>query len=135
MKIKEIPAQDTYKLRHQVMWADKSVEFIMLLNDDEGLHYGLLKDSVIISVVSLFIKDKDAQFRKFATKVSEQGNGYGTLLLNHLMTVVREKNVKKLWCNARADKTSFYERLGMVQTPKTFTKAGIDYIIMEKIFS
>ncbi|MFK7920871.1 MAG: GNAT family N-acetyltransferase [Bacteroidia bacterium] len=134
IKIRKIHPQETYELRHQVMWPDKPIAFIKLDNDKEGMHFGLLKDSNIISIVSLFVKGNRAQFRKFATKTSEQGNGYGTLLLDHLMSVVRDKKIETLWCNARADKTSFYERFGMIQTPQRFVKEGVDFIIMEKTF-
>jgi predicted GNAT family N-acyltransferase len=135
IKIKKIQAQDTYEIRHQVMWPNKPKKFVILSNDEEGLHFGLWKDSAIISVVSLFTKDGSAQFRKFATKASEQGNGYGTILLTHLMQIVSKKKIQKLWCNARADKTSFYEKFGMLQTSKQFTKEGVKYIIMEKVFT
>ena len=135
IKIREIQAQETYKLRQQVMWPDKPIEFVKLNDDENGIHFGLLKDSDIISVVSLFIKDDHAQFRKFATKTSKQGNGYGSLLLDYLMTIACNKKIDKLWCNARADKTSFYERFGMIQTPKRFIKEGVNYIIMEKAFA
>lgn len=135
IKIKEIHAEETYNLRHQVMWSDKPRAFVILNNDEEGLHLGLSKDSNIIAVVSLFTKDGCAQFRKFATKASEQGNGYGTLLLNHLMQVVSKKDIRTLWCNARANKTSFYEKFGLLQTSKSFTKEGVKYIIMEKVFT
>ncbi|GAA3577908.1 GNAT family N-acetyltransferase [Snuella lapsa] len=135
IKISEISAQETHKLRHEVMWPHKPRAYVVLGNDEEGKHFGLFKDSNLISVVSLFLDGKDAQFRKFATKTSEQGNGYGTLLLNHLMTVVsNDKRIKKLWCNARADKIAFYERFGMIQTNKRFAKGGVKYIIMERTF-
>ncbi len=51
------------------------------------------------------------------------------------MTIACNKKIDKLWCNARADKTSFYERFGMIQTPKRFIKEGVNYIIMEKAFA
>ncbi len=134
IKIKQIQAQETYKLRHQVMWPDKEKEFVMLENDEEGIHFGLFKNEKLISVVSLFMKQGNAQFRKFATKTAEQGQGFGTLLINHLLAFVLNKEVKKLWCNARVDKTSFYEKVGMKKTLKTFDKEGIHYVIMEKSF-
>jgi predicted GNAT family N-acyltransferase len=130
--IKEIDAQETFDLRHQVMWPNKPYEFVILDNDDKGVHFGLWDNSNKKSVVSLFIKDNVAQFRKFATRISEQGNGYGTILLNHVMTYAHNQNINKIWCNARVDKTSFYEKFGMLQTPKGFVKEGIQYVIMEK---
>ena len=136
IKIKTIQTQETYNLRHEVMWPDKPIEFVKLKNDEEGIHFGLLKDSTIVSVVSVFIKGNSAQFRKFATKISEQGNGYGSILLTHVMNVVsKDKKIDKLWCNARVDKTLFYERFGMIQTTKRFSKGDIQYIIMEKSIS
>ncbi len=135
IEIIKIPPQKTYAIRHQVMWPDKPLEFVFLQNDDDGLHFALCKGSNIISVVSLFTKNNSLQFRKFATKISEQGNGYGTLLLNHVMMIAsKEKNIKKIWCNAREDKTSFYKKFSMTTTSKKFTKAGIRYVIMEKLF-
>ena len=135
IEIKEISAQETYNLRHHVMWPDKPRDFVILNNDGEGVHFGLWKDSTIISVVSLFINDNSAQFRKLATKNSEQGNGYGSILLKYLMSIVSNKNIEVLWCNARSDKTSFYEKFDMVQTPKKFIKEGINYVIMERRFT
>ncbi|MFK7972261.1 MAG: GNAT family N-acetyltransferase [Bacteroidia bacterium] len=134
IEIRPIHARETYPLRHRVMWPKKPLDFIMLENDDEGVHFGLFKDASITSVVSIFIDGNDAQFRKFATKTSEQGNGYGSLLLRHVLAYISTKRkVEKVWCNARVDKTSFYERFGMTQTSERFTKAGIHYVIMEKV--
>lgn len=134
IRIKKITAPETHELRHQVMWPNKPKEFVRLPNDEKGLHLGLLKKTELVCVVSLFITGNRAQFRKFATKTSEQGNGYGTLLLKHLMTVARDQKIETLWCNARVDKASFYERFGMTQTPKKFMRAGIHYVLMEKTF-
>jgi len=117
------------------MWPEKPIEFIALDEDRKGIHFGLWKGVQIVSVISLFINEDEAQFRKFATALSEQSNGYGTLLMRHLMTYAENLKVKKIWCNARADKTSFYEKFGMRQTSKSFIKGGINYIIMEKIFA
>ncbi len=133
MKIKQIQAHETYNLRHKVMWPNKSFDFIKLENDDDGLHFGLFKKHKIISVISLFINDNSAQFRKFATENSEQGKGYGSILLDYIMTNISDKNnIDKIWCNARVDKAIFYEKFGMIKTDNRFVKADINYIIMEK---
>ncbi|MGB3152386.1 MAG: GNAT family N-acetyltransferase [Maribacter sp.] len=133
--IREIDARDTYAIRHEAMWPVKPLEFVHLDNDEEGTHFGLFRDSILLAVVSLFITGNQAQFRKLATKTSEQGNGYGTLLLKHLIIYVsNEKQVIRLWCNARVDKTDFYKKFGMAETSKTFGKAGMNYVIMDKFF-
>jgi len=38
IEIKQITAQETYNLRHEVMWPDKPLDFVKLDNDEEGLY-------------------------------------------------------------------------------------------------
>ena len=88
-------------------------------------------EETLVSVISLFIDGDDAQFRKFATLADQQGKGLGSALLEHLIKEAQSRGVRRLWCNARVDKTGFYERFGMTTTDHTFSKGGIDYVIME----
>lgn len=133
--ITEISSEQTYLLRREVMWPNKPIEFIMLENDNKGVHFGLYCGDNIISVISLFVEEEGAQFRKFATALSEQGKGYGSILLNHIISVALDKKINRLWCNARLDKISFYEKFGMKRTDHSFMKSGIEYVIMERVFS
>lgn len=132
--IKQISAAETYPLRHSVMWPDQPLSFIKLPEDVTGIHFGLFKDELLISVVSLFISGETAQFRKFATVSEEQQKGYGTWLLNHLIDFVKEKKLQLLWCNARVDKTTYYLKFGFNKTTKTYIKKGINFVILEKKF-
>ncbi|RAJ33326.1 GNAT family N-acetyltransferase [Pedobacter cryoconitis] len=133
--VKEIKAADTWDLRHRVMWPEKSIDYVKLEEDKNGLHFGLFKDELLVSVVSLFITGNEAQFRKFATDTKVQGNGYGTKLLQHLFLVAKQNKVETIWCNARVDKASFYKKSGMVETEQKFSKGGIDYVTMQKILN
>lgn len=130
IKIQEISAADTWELRQKVMWPQKHISYVKLEDDMEGIHYGLYKNNQLVSVVSLFIDNNRAQFRKFATDESEQGNGYGSKLLLHLMTVVRNKGVSSLWCNARLAKAAFYEKLGLKVIDGIFIKGEKEYVVM-----
>lgn len=136
VRIAAIKAHQTWPLRHRVMWPHKPFDYVKVPGDENnGLHFGLTKDETLVSVVSLFIsrQGKSAQFRKFATDNHVQGNGFGTQLLEYLFDHVETHGtVKRIWCNARCDKTAFYERFGLKRTDKVFTKGGIDYVIMEK---
>lgn len=130
--IQEIPHTQTWNIRHQVMWPNKSIDFIKLENDALGKHFGLFSNDRLISVISLFNKEKNAQFRKFATIKEEQGKGYGRSLLNFIFRKTQEMSMQVLWCNARKDKTDFYESFGMKKTNQLFLKGGIEFIVMEK---
>lgn len=132
--ITQITSSQTWPLRHIVMWPDKPLDYIKLPNDDLGIHYGLFVEQRLVTVVSLFIDDNVAQFRKLATATSEQGKGFGTRLLSHLIIEAKHKGIKRLWCNARSDKAVYYERFGMKKTKQTFNKGGIDYVVMEHRF-
>ncbi|HDZ05923.1 MAG TPA: GNAT family N-acetyltransferase [Maribacter sp.] len=115
------------------MWPNKSIDYVKLPNDIEGRHYGLFLNEKLISVISLFITDTEAQFRKFATIKEYQGKGYGSLLLQEIIGVAKNENLSKIWCNARQNKTDFYTKFGMVSTNRTFVKGAVDFVIMESL--
>lgn len=133
-KILEIPVNKVLEIRHTVMWPTKSIDYVRLSNDEEGRHFGLFINGELVSVISLFIDNSHAQFRKFATLEEHQGKGYGTILLNEIMSIAQENKLSKVWCNARVEKSTFYEKFGMKASDKTFEKGGIQYVIMEKVF-
>ena len=134
MEIKTITASDTWQIRHEVMWPEQSFEFVQMEEDNFGLHYGAFEDDKLVSIVSCFISGEQMQFRKLATLNKFQGRGIASKLLNHILNSAREKKMKKVWCNARAEKKQFYEKFGMEDTGEVFTKAGQEYVIMQVVF-
>lgn len=114
------------------MWPDQPFDFVKVPDDPTGKHFGLFIDDKIIAVVSLFIRDDVVQFRKLATETAFQGLGYGTALLSHVINWSRQEGYHKIWCNARANKTAFYQKFGMRETLHTYTKGGIGFIVMER---
>lgn len=132
ISIKAIAASQTWELRHKVMWPGESIEYVKLPKDTTGEHYGLFKDEGLIAVVSLFIEGNNAQFRKFATATTEQGKGYGTKLLTYLFEKIKDYPVKQIWCNARKDKSLFYEKFGMKVTKECYVKGEHEFVIMTK---
>ncbi len=114
------------------MWPDQPFDFVKVEEDQQGMHYGLFVDDTMVSIVSLFIKDGKAQFRKFATEVEHQGKGYGTYLLNYLIREVESLGVSSFWCNARTEKSGYYERFGLQKTDAHYMKGGIEFVVMEK---
>lgn len=134
-RIEVIKAEETHIVRHKVMWPNKSLKYVQLQNDNDGEHYGLYNDRKIVSVISLFNIKNETQFRKFATLDDYQGYGYGTALLQFIIDISKEKGINKIWCNARVDKISFYEKFGLTVTNDYFTRDGIEYVIMERNYS
>ena len=132
ISIRFISAQETWPIRHQVMWPEQTIEYVKIPGDEVALHFGLFIEDRLVSIVSLFKNGNKAQFRKFATLQSEQAKGYGTRLLKHLIDYVKDDpNINHLWCNARLAKAAYYKKFGLEETAKTFQKGGIDYVVME----
>ncbi|MCC3359285.1 GNAT family N-acetyltransferase [Bacillus sp. REN16] len=130
--ITTIDKEKAWEIRHKVMWPDKDFDYIKVKDDDVGIHFGLLEQDKLISVISLFINNKEAQFRKFATLQNEQGKGYGSRLIDYVIKEAKDRNLEKIWCNARQNKIGFYKKFGLQETNVTFTKGGKSYVIMEK---
>ena len=132
LEIKEIKPSETLDLRHRILSPNKSVDSIILTEDDVGQHFGLFKDAQLISVISLFIENDMAQFRKFATETFEQYKGYGSILLNYIIEESVKNNVKNLWCNARLTALGFYEKFGFEVVSEKWIKNDIEYVKMER---
>lgn len=131
MNITAIEASQTWQIRHEVMWPDQPFEFVQLEEDNLGLHFGVFDDEKLVSIVSCFIVGDEMQFRKLATLEEFQGKGIASDLLKYILKLAKEKNLQKVWCNARSNKKTFYEKFGMIDTNKNFTKAGQEFTIME----
>ncbi|WP_332306428.1 GNAT family N-acetyltransferase [Bacillus timonensis] len=130
--IKRIDKEKAWEVRHKVMWPDKDYDYIKLEDDDVGLHFGLYKEDMLTSIISLFIKNDEAQFRKFATFQQQQGRGYGSALLDFVIKEAKNHELKRIWCNARKNKVDFYKKFGLQETKQSFSKGGKSYVIMEK---
>jgi len=131
MEVKTITASDTWPIRHEVMWPDQPFEFVQLEEDNLGFHFGVFEEDKLVSIVSCFIEGKEMQFRKLATLEEYQGKGIASHLLKYILEFAKEKGVEKVWCNARTNKKSFYEKFGMIDTFKTFVKSGQEFTIMK----
>ena len=132
LEIKEIKPSETLDLRHRILSPNKSVDSIILTEDGVGQHFGLFKDAQLISVISLFIENDMAQFRKFATETIEQYKGYGSILLNYIIEESVKNNVTNLWCNARLTALGFYEKFGFEVVSEKWIKNDIEYVKMER---
>lgn len=129
--IERVPPKVVWPLRHVVMYPNKDFDSIKLPQDEMGVHLALYEGDRAISVISLFIENNALQFRKFATLQEEQGKGYGTRLLQHVIALAREQALSRTWCHARQSAAPFYRKFGFRETGEAFSKGGIDYVIME----
>ena len=132
-RIEEVSAEVVWPVRHTVMYPDMDFESIKLGEDADGIHLALYGEdnNALISVVSLFKKPGELQFRKFATFNEYQGKGFGSALLNYIIEYAKANGIHRIWCNARKNATGFYKRAGFQETNQLFYKDGYDFVIME----
>jgi GNAT superfamily N-acetyltransferase len=130
--VREISASQTWPLRQRVMYPDKDIMQVALPDDESGIHYGVFLGNQLVSVVSLFVRENEGQFRKFATDVSRQNQGYGTVLLRHLVHEAQKRKLSSLWCNARVSAAPFYRKFGLREIAEPYRQGEIDYVRMAK---
>ncbi|TGE27044.1 GNAT family N-acetyltransferase [Hymenobacter metallicola] len=126
-EIRAIAAEQTYPLRHAVLWPEKPFDYVKVENDGEGQHFGAFLDQQLVSVISLFVDDEQARFRKFATDPKFQRQGIGSVLLQRVIDEARRLGARSLWCDARQDATAFYQRFDMRAEGAVFYKGDIPY--------
>jgi GNAT superfamily N-acetyltransferase len=131
IKIEQVPAHIVWPIRHQVMYPNEEFDTIKLADDERGIHFALFAGNTLVSVISLFRKGHELQFRKFATIEEHQGKGYGSKLLEYMIHYAKEQNMHRIWCNSRRTATSFYRKFGFREIGKPFHKNAIEYVIME----
>ncbi len=132
--ISEVPYSDVLEIRHKVMYPEKDKEYVALPDDDKALHIGYYKEGMLVSVLSLFLHNRELQFRKFATLSEFQGQGYGSELMKWVLDYAIDMKFERLWCNSRVEKTDFYEKFEFVKTNQIFEKDGRQFIILERKF-
>ena len=121
----------TWRIRHIAMYPSQPYEFVKLDNDFEGIHFGLYHNYELTGVVSLFTQGDIGQFRKLAILPEAQQNGFGSQLMHYLIDFCKIQKLSKIWCNARVNAKDFYTKFGFIETEKTYTADGFDFIVME----
>ncbi len=131
ISIRIVSPEIVWPIRHQVMYPEMDFESIKLEEDLYGTHLALYDNDQLISVVSLFEKNGELQFRKFATISELQGRGYGAKLLQHILEYAKQNGFSRVWCNARKSAAEFYRKFEFSETADQFFKDGHWFVIME----
>ncbi len=91
----------------------------------------------IIGYASLRFIGKDGDINTIAISTPNQNQGYGKLLLNWLLNIAKEKGVKELFLDVRADNDSaiaMYKKSGFEQIDvrKNYYDHKVDALVMRK---
>ncbi len=131
--VTEANYNDVLSIRKAVMYPDKDIDYVRLPDDDMGIHLGVFEDGVLMSIGSIFMHEgRNLQLRKLATLTDKQGKGYASQLIKWLIDYAIDMKLNSIWCNARKDAVMFYQKLGFEETEESFSRDGIDYVIVKK---
>jgi len=126
----EIDLELVLPIRKQVLWPEKSIDFVRVDGDEDAVHFGYFKGYDLLGVVSIFQQNSNFQFRKLAVSFEHQGIGLGTKLVEHLKIYCESLDGYDLWCNARVEKLPFYGRMGFVPFGEVFKNNSKSYQMM-----
>lgn len=135
--IARIRPEQTLPLRQKVLWPSLSQQECVVDGDEQAQHYGLFLNNEqgekLVCVASIYLLEKEARLRKFATLTEHQGQGLGSQMLNHILGNLTQNGFEKFWCDARITAADFYQRFGMQMEGHPFLKRDVIYIRMSKV--
>jgi GNAT superfamily N-acetyltransferase len=127
MTIKQLTARETYPVRHAVLRKGRPLKDCAFEGDNLAttFHLGAFHKNELVAVATFVLnKAPDIiqlqqveeatcyQLRGMAVLEELQGQQIGKMLLLQGEHILREKNIKFLWFNAREIAIPFYKKLG-----------------------
>lgn len=129
IEIKQITPQDTYHIRHKILRPNQSIETCKYEGDFflRTFHLGAFYHRKLISIVSfhhksnpLFREENQYQLRGMATLAEYRNQQVGGSLLLYGEKILRNRNARLLWCNARVTASNFYKKFGLREYGEVF---------------
>ncbi|MFB9055110.1 GNAT family N-acetyltransferase [Formosa undariae] len=144
LTLKQIDAQETYKVRLPVLRPGRPIEDCEFNNDShiDTFHLGLYFNADLIGVVTFmktnneaFPESKQYQLRGMAILQDYQGLKYGDILVEAGDSLVKERQGILIWLNAREIAVKFYERNGFTISGNPFNipSVGTHYMMYKTI--
>ncbi len=141
VNIRFINAEETYPIRREVL--RKNIDLPYKLEGDfdkDTIHLGVYIDEELVSIVTLINKSTELligeqfQLRGMGTLSNYRGKGYGKLLVRKAEEYLINRNIHKIWCNARIQAIDFYKSLNYNIIGKSFNvpKIGMHYLMFKE---
>ncbi len=128
LSIKQIPKEDTYPLRIEILRNGKAVNYHFVGDNlKTTIHIGVFTGKACIGIVTLipnshksFPKISTYQLRGMAIDKAYQKQGIGSILVEESLKILNETKCEILWCNARVIALEFYKKMGFSIQEKKF---------------
>ena len=117
--IEKIETSKTYPLRKQILRNGIELPFKFERDQDQTtFHLGAFFEQELVGIASfmksnnIFFSSAQYQLRGMATSEVVRGKGAGKALLGEAVNLLRRKEIKTIWCNARIEAITFYKKVG-----------------------
>lgn len=143
IQIKEISAEKTFPIRLEVLRKNIPLPYEFTGDfDSETIHLGAFKNDELIAVSSYMkvgnmnFEGNQYQLRGMATLTAHQGCGAGKSMLQMAFLILKERNTKVLWCNARIAAVNFYIKQGFKTFGEKFeiSSVGEHYVMFKELY-
>lgn len=134
-EVREVPAEATRPLRHQVLRPGAPLDALVYPGDDAPVthHYAAFEDGTLVAVASVYdeahpdeaLPRPARRLRGMATTPDARSRGAGRALLGAVVERARADGATILWCNARTPARGFYARCGFEAIGVEFEIPGI----------
>ncbi|HWO75169.1 MAG TPA: GNAT family N-acetyltransferase [Bacillus sp. (in: firmicutes)] len=122
LEIRNIHAEDTYRIRHQVLRPSQTLEDCKYNGDfdQDTFHVGAFVEGELVSIAS-FYKESCPNFsetlqyrlRGMATMEYARNQKAGSSLLRFAERILEKRKADVWWCNARVTVSDYYKKLGL----------------------
>jgi len=140
MEIKIIKSVDTYPLRIEILRKGIAKDF-QFVGDDVAttFHLGAFMHDECIGILSCMKKEhalwnetRVYQLRGMAVKSDLQNSGVGKALVLESLRILKERDCKLVWCNARETAVGFYEKMNFKTIGSRFQipKVGPHFVML-----
>jgi GNAT superfamily N-acetyltransferase len=122
LDLRSIPLAQTRALRRDVLRPYMTVDELAEHEPDGAVAFGAFEGDELVAVglVGPEGAPGDWRVRGMATRFDARGRGAGTEVLQALVQHAVDNGATRVWCNARTQARSLYERAGFEATSDEF---------------
>ncbi len=142
VRIRKVPAENVYPLRHKVLRPNQMLADCVWAQDEDSntVHFAAEHEGQIIGIASIAICPREGdppntwRLRGMATEPAWQGRGIGSQVLAACLDHARTKGSSLMWCNARTSALAFYRKHGFETAGEEFETRGVGphYVMVKK---
>jgi predicted GNAT family N-acyltransferase len=125
---------DALTVRHQVFVEEQKVPIELEIDEyeDKSTHVVLYDDEKPIGAGRFRVIDDVGKLERICVLPEYRGKGAGTMIIEKLESIAKEKGLKTVKLNAQTHAKAFYQRLGYETVSAVFPDAGIPHVTMVK---